>query len=62
LKIQRAEEEAERTREAEEDPTVAAVLKQFPGSKIVNISFQEEEEILEAVPEDDDLDNNGETP
>ena len=62
LKIQRAEEEAERTREAEEDPTVAAVLKQFPGSKIVNISFQEDEEILEAVPEDDDLDNDGETP
>ena len=62
LKIQRAEEEAERTREAEEDPTVAAVLKQFPGSKIVNISFQEDEEILEAVPEDDDIDNDGETP
>ncbi|MEP1441484.1 MAG: DNA polymerase III subunit gamma/tau, partial [Hyphomicrobiales bacterium] len=62
LKIQRAEEDAERTREAEEDPTVAAVLKQFPGSKIVNISFQEDEDILEAVPEDDDIDNDGETP
>lgn len=61
LRQQRAEEERQRAREAEEDPIVAAALKQFPGAKIVNITYltNQTEDILEAAPDDEE---NGETP
>ena len=43
LRIQRDEEDKQRTRDAEEDPVVASVLQTFPGSKVVNVTFLEDE-------------------
>ncbi|MEP3524972.1 MAG: DNA polymerase III subunit gamma/tau [Hyphomicrobiales bacterium] len=55
LRVQRDEEDKQRTRDAEEDPVVAAVLKTFSGSKVVNVTFLDDETdgILEQVPEND---------
>ena len=55
LRVQRDEEDKQRTRDAEEDPVVAAVLQKFPGSKVVNVTFLDDEtdDILEQVPEND---------
>lgn len=54
VREQRREEERQRTKDAEEDPVVAAVLEEFPGSKIVNVSFQNDEidDVLETAPDD----------
>ena len=55
LRVQRDEEDKQRTRDAEEDPVVAAVLKKFPGSKVVNVTFLDDatDDILGQVPEND---------
>ena len=55
LRIQRDEENKQRTRDAEEDPVVAAVLQTFPGSKVVNVTFLDDEadDVLEQAPEDE---------
>lgn len=55
LRVQRDEEDKKRTRDAEDDPVVAAVLQKFPGSKVVNVTFLNDEidDILEQVPEDE---------
>lgn len=62
LREQRAAEEHQRTRDAEEDPVVAAILQQFPGSKVVNVTFLETEadEHLAIAPEDEADDDNDE--
>jgi len=59
LRVQRALEDEQRTRDAEEDPVVAAVLKQFPGSKVVNVTFMEDEmnDVLEMLPEEDETED-----
>ena len=60
LADRQAQENQRRTQEAEDDPVVAAVLKQFPGSKIVNVTFRnemEDDDILEPAPDDEDDDN-----
>ena len=60
LAEQEREENKAQMDDAKSHPAVEAILKQFPGSKIVNIRVREEEEqVLEAVPEvgdDDGLD------
>ena len=57
LAQQRQEEEAQKSKDAEEDPVVSAFLKEFPGAKIVNITYMDDEEgadVLEPAPEEDD--------
>ncbi len=51
-------ENEERMDDAKSDPTVSAILRQFPGSKIVNITVRktEEPEILEPSPDDEEDD------
>ena len=52
--IERAEQ-ATRMDDAKADPAVEAIMKQFPGSRIVNIRIrQDEEEILLTAPVEDD--------
>ncbi len=52
LAEQEHEENEARMDDAKSHPAVEAILKNFPGSKIVNIRVrEEEEEVLEAVPE-----------
>lgn len=41
LEEQEAQETENRTMEARDDPAVAAILKQFPGAKIVNVTVRE---------------------
>ncbi|MDJ0612822.1 MAG: DNA polymerase III subunit gamma/tau [Rhizobiaceae bacterium] len=53
--VERAES-AQRMDDAKSDPTVEAIMKQFPGSRIVNIRVRQEEteETLEPAPDDDE--------
>lgn len=52
--LERAENEA-RMDDAKNDPTVSAIMSQFPGARIVDIRIrEEEEEIVPPPPEDDD--------
>jgi DNA polymerase-3 subunit gamma/tau len=59
MRAQAEARQAEAEREAESDPLVQAVLKKFPGAKVVAVTQNEPEPaepMLEAVPEDDDED------
>ena len=62
LRAQADARQAEAEREAESDPLVQAVLKKFPGAKVVavtqnaNDADAASEPLLEAVPEDDEED------
>ena len=55
LRVQRDEEERQRTRDAEEDPVVSKVLETFPGSKVVNVTYLNEavDDVLEQLSEDE---------
>ncbi|MBA4781761.1 MAG: DNA polymerase III subunit gamma/tau [Rhizobiales bacterium] len=44
LAAQRQEEERQRTRDAEDDPVVAEILRRFPGSRIVSVTFRDDED------------------
>ncbi|MBI1201995.1 MAG: DNA polymerase III subunit gamma/tau [Rhodopseudomonas sp.] len=62
LRAQADARQAEAEREAESDPLVQAVLKKFPGAKVVAVTQNTNdadaaEPTLEAVPDDDDEDN-----
>jgi DNA polymerase-3 subunit gamma/tau len=59
MRAQAEARQAEAEREAESDPLVQAVLKKFPGAKVVAVTQNEPEPVepmLEAVPEDDEED------
>jgi DNA polymerase-3 subunit gamma/tau len=59
MRAQAEARQAEAEREAESDPLVQAVLKKFPGAKVVAVTQNEPEPVepmLEAVPDDDDED------
>jgi len=47
-----AQENAERMDDAKNDPTVSAIMSQFPGARIVDIRVREAEETLEPAPEE----------
>ncbi|MEM8838481.1 MAG: DNA polymerase III subunit gamma/tau [Pseudomonadota bacterium] len=58
LAEQWAEEERQRSRDAEEDPVVAEVLRRFPGSKIINVTYREEtngDAGLPPAPDEEDM-------
>lgn len=54
LAEQEASENEARMDDAKADPTVEAIMSQFPGARIIDIRVREEEALPEAPPEKDD--------